>query len=211
MTYDASAALRHIPKQSRGLKRVDHILRSAEALFAEVGFENSTTNAIAVRAGVSIGSLYQFFSSKEAILEAMASRYLSQTRVALEEVLSYDQSTDLGELLTKLLEMLIRQQEQRPYFLQCLGHSRPSSALTPPVLELNVATSRLVEVLLSRASVEVDPKVIRVRAQICVETIGALLPLAVDSKGRARALAVDEIKSVLERYLEPTLKVKGTV
>jgi AcrR family transcriptional regulator len=155
--------------------------------------------------------LYQFFSSKEAILESMASRYLDQTRVALSAVLSYDHQTDLGELLTKLLDMLIKQQEQRPYFLQCLSHSRPSPALTAPVLELSNALAAQVEQLLIRASVEVDPKVLNLRAHICVETMSALLPLAVDAKGRARTLAIEEISSVLMRYLEPTLRVKGTI
>src|SRR5216683_2197996 len=111
MTYDALTALRHAPKQTRGQRKVEHILRSAEALFAEVGFETATTNAIALRAGVSIGSLYQFFASKEAILEAMASRYLDQTRVAMNELLDHTAQFELESLLTRLLDVLIKLQE----------------------------------------------------------------------------------------------------
>jgi AcrR family transcriptional regulator len=211
MIHDPKAALRHTPKQTRGLRKVDHILQSAEVLFAEVGFDGTTTNAIAAKAGVSIGSLYQFFASKEAILEVMATGYLEQTRVSLTELLESNGSFGLEGLLTKLLDVLISLQEQRPYFLQCLGHTRPSSVLNDPVDKLSREVAGQVQRLLKRASTEQDPKVLELRSRICVETISALLPMAVGAKGRARVRAVTEIKLVLGRYLEPTLKTKGVV
>ncbi len=211
MVYDNSTSLRHVPKQTRGQRKVEHILRSAEALFAEVGFENATTNAVAVRADVSIGSLYQFFSSKDAILAAIAERYLEQTRVALDKVLDSPEEFQLGPLLMGLLETLIKLQERRPFFLQCLGRSRPSPVLTGPVMRLSEAVTDRVVSLLERGTMERDPKLLRLRARICVETMGALLPLALHAKGRERTMAMREITSVLVRYLEPTLKVKGIV
>jgi AcrR family transcriptional regulator len=210
MIHDAKAALRHTPKQTRGQRKVEHILKSAESLFAEVGFEAATTNAIAARAGVSIGSLYQFFASKEAILEVMATGYLEQTLVALNELLESNGRFGVDGLLTKLLEVLIKLQEQRPYFLQCLGSARPT-VLNEPVENLNRELAGRVQRLLERASTEQDPKVLELRARICVETIGALLPMAVRTKGRTRAQAVNEIKLVLSRYIEPTLREKGVV
>ncbi|MDF2461071.1 MAG: regulatory protein TetR [Candidatus Saccharibacteria bacterium] len=211
MAFDANSALRHTPKQSRGQRKVEHILRSAEALFAEVGFENATTNAIATRAGVSIGSLYQFFASKEAILHAMAERYLSQTRVALTEQLSYDEPQDAEALLTKILETLIKLQEQRPYFLQCLSRSQPSHVLTEPVQAFHEEFAEVLKGILQRSTNETDAKVLSLRALIFVDTVGILLPHAVRNKGRARSLAVTEIRSMLMGYLAPTLKVKGMI
>ena len=67
--------LRRQPQQERGQQRVDVILNAAEDAFAETGYEAATTNQIAARAGVSIGSLYQFFTNKEGILQAVAGRY----------------------------------------------------------------------------------------------------------------------------------------
>ena len=63
------------PQQRRGLKRVDEILDAAESVIAEVGVEGATTNAIAERAGASVGSLYHFFPSKDAIVQALARRF----------------------------------------------------------------------------------------------------------------------------------------
>lgn len=205
------SALRHIPKQLRGQRKVDHILHCAEKLFAEIGFENATTNAIALRADVSIGSLYQFFSSKDAVLEAMADRYLEQTRIAMSKALDSPRDFKLDVLLTSLLETLIKLQEQRPYFLQCLGRSHLSPVLKRVVENLNEAVAVQVVRLLERSTVEVDPALLRLRARICVETMGALLPLALHAQGRMRGRVTQEIKDVLLRYLNPMLKIEGTV
>ncbi len=63
------------PQQSRGQKRVDEILDAAEAVIAEVGVEAATTHAIAERAGASVGSIYHFFPSKDAIIRAVVERF----------------------------------------------------------------------------------------------------------------------------------------
>jgi AcrR family transcriptional regulator len=68
--------MRRQPQQARSQERVRQILDVAEQLFLEIGYEATTTRAISTRAGVSVGSLYQFFPDKEAILKALAVRYL---------------------------------------------------------------------------------------------------------------------------------------
>ncbi|NEQ99658.1 MAG: TetR/AcrR family transcriptional regulator [Cyanothece sp. SIO2G6] len=68
--------MRRQPQQARSQERVKHILDVAEQLFLEVGYESATTRAIASQAKVSVGSLYQFFPDKEAILKALAFRYM---------------------------------------------------------------------------------------------------------------------------------------
>ncbi|MDB9528167.1 TetR/AcrR family transcriptional regulator [Oscillatoria sp. CS-180] len=68
--------IRRQPKQARSRERVKQILDVAEQLFLDVGYESTTTRAIAAQANVSVGSLYQFFPDKEAILKALAIRYL---------------------------------------------------------------------------------------------------------------------------------------
>jgi AcrR family transcriptional regulator len=68
--------MRRKPQQTRSQERVKQVLDVAEQLFLDVGYEATTTRAIAARAEVSVGSLYQFFPDKEAILKALAVRYL---------------------------------------------------------------------------------------------------------------------------------------
>ncbi len=72
--------MRKVPQQKRSKERVDHILSVAETLFAQFGYDSVTTNQIAERAGVSVGSLYQFFPNKDALKEALINRYLEEMR-----------------------------------------------------------------------------------------------------------------------------------
>ncbi len=66
---------RREPVQARSRARVDGILDAADAVFLERGFDEASTNHIAVAAGTSIGSIYRFFPDKDAILVALAERY----------------------------------------------------------------------------------------------------------------------------------------
>ncbi|NEQ48170.1 MAG: TetR/AcrR family transcriptional regulator [Leptolyngbya sp. SIOISBB] len=68
--------MRRQPQQARSQERVQQILDVAEQLFVETGYDSTTTRAIATQAGVSVGSLYQFFPDKEAILKALAIQYM---------------------------------------------------------------------------------------------------------------------------------------
>ena len=72
----ADGRIQAAPKrQARGEARIDQILIAAAECFGEHGYEATTTNRIAARAGISPGSLYQFFKNKEDIAHALATRY----------------------------------------------------------------------------------------------------------------------------------------
>jgi len=75
---DNYSYLRHQPRQQRSIDRFHHILDTASQLFAEVGYENVTTNHIAEAAEVAVGSVYHFFPNKETLLRALAERYEKQ-------------------------------------------------------------------------------------------------------------------------------------
>lgn len=66
--------MRKAPKQKRSREMVSRLLDATAATLAERGLDNTTTNHIAERAGVSIGSLYQYFPDKEALVEALLER-----------------------------------------------------------------------------------------------------------------------------------------
>lgn len=66
--------MRKMPKQKRSREMVERLLDATAATLAERGLDDTTTNHIAEKAGVSIGSLYQYFPDKEALLEALMQR-----------------------------------------------------------------------------------------------------------------------------------------
>ena len=76
---------RKSPVQARSKKTVETLLDAAAQVFIERGFTGGTTNHIAARAGVSIGSLYQYFPNKDAIMVGLMERHLEEERKHLEE------------------------------------------------------------------------------------------------------------------------------
>ncbi len=74
------------PKRERGKQRVAALIDAGAELFAEKGYEASTMTEIASRAGAAIGSLYQFFPSKEALAEALFNRFAERAASSFARV-----------------------------------------------------------------------------------------------------------------------------
>lgn len=79
------AVARKRPAQSRSQRTVEAICDAAAHVFAERGYSATTTNHVAAAAGVSIGSLYQYFPNKDALLVALEEHHLSDVRTVLTE------------------------------------------------------------------------------------------------------------------------------
>jgi AcrR family transcriptional regulator len=99
MTSDRSTFQRRSPKQARSRATWDAILEAAAQILERHGPDGLTTNDVAERAGVSIGSLYQYFPDKEAILVAAARRELSGAPLAARQ-------TALVQALIAMIERL---------------------------------------------------------------------------------------------------------
>jgi len=80
MSSTAQRALIPRKRQPRGARRVETIVATAAALFAARGFDGTSMNAIAKESGLTIGSLYQYFPSRDAIIDAVAEHYLCTWR-----------------------------------------------------------------------------------------------------------------------------------
>jgi AcrR family transcriptional regulator len=83
---------------------VDAVLEAAAQILRRRGVAAITTNAVAARAGISVGTLYGYFSDKTEILQALARRLLAEDRVALRAAVERDQS---GAPLRAVLRALI--------------------------------------------------------------------------------------------------------
>jgi AcrR family transcriptional regulator len=81
-----TAGAARAPQRERGRARVEALLDAGASLFAEKGFAAATMTEIAQRAGAAIGSLYQFFPSKESLADALVDRYGARFAAALEAI-----------------------------------------------------------------------------------------------------------------------------
>jgi AcrR family transcriptional regulator len=90
------------PKRARGKQRVAALIDAGAELFAEKGYEATTMTEIAQRAGAAIGSLYQFFPSKAALVEALFNRYAERAAASfarVEELAPGRSARELADLL----------------------------------------------------------------------------------------------------------------
>jgi AcrR family transcriptional regulator len=96
---------RRRPRQARARITVTAILEAAERLLVEQGYAAASTNAIARRAGVSIGSLYQYFPDKEAVFREVLNRHHAAMRPLKERALQglQDPGSELAVVIDRIL------------------------------------------------------------------------------------------------------------
>jgi AcrR family transcriptional regulator len=94
---------RKSPVQARSAASVDAILEATVQVLLQVGKERLTTTRVALRAGVSVGTLYQYFPNKSALLQAVLKRHLSRVNEAVEAVCQEHKGQSLRQMATALI------------------------------------------------------------------------------------------------------------
>ncbi|WP_082709808.1 TetR/AcrR family transcriptional regulator [Burkholderia sp. TSV86] len=107
------------PRQARSAQTVELILEATARLLAERGYACMTTNMVAERAGVSVGSVYQYFPNKSSLVAALHERHAVQIRKAIEQCLA-TRSSDLGHSIEAVVRAMMAEHENAPALHQVL-------------------------------------------------------------------------------------------
>ena len=192
--------LRRIPQQARSQRRVKHILDTAEQLFVEAGYEQTSTNAIAARAGVPIGSLYQFFPSKEAILNALIERNTEQLRALFEDHALDD--LPLQEAVGQLVERLMSYDQTHGGFKMMLVTSGIVYSMYEEIVQF-------VGNLIARRVPELNPERCRLAAMVAFTIVKGLMQLSGPPYNLPSEHVLREVKTALIAYLDAMLQTEG--
>ena len=105
MPYPSATVLepRKSPIQARSTASVDAILKATVQVLLRVGKERLTTTRVAVRAGVSVGTLYQYFPNKSALLQAALKLHLEQVAEVVELACQEQEGKTLRQMATALI------------------------------------------------------------------------------------------------------------
>ena len=105
MTQHAPALLepRKTPVQARSTASVSAILEATIQVLLDGGKDRLTTTRVAARAGVSVGTLYQYFPNKSALLQAVLKRHFSEITNAIESVCQEQRGKSLSQMATALV------------------------------------------------------------------------------------------------------------
>src|ERR1700757_4739628 len=102
-------------RNARGEQRQQALLRAAATVFGRLGYHQTTTNAIAMEAGVSPATLYQFFPNKEAIASALASMYAREMAEA-EQAIDPEGGLSFAQAIYELIDVCMSFNRRRPEF-----------------------------------------------------------------------------------------------
>lgn len=160
------------PKQNRSKATVAAIVEAAARILAERGWAGFNTNAVAERAGVSIGSLYEYFPDKQALVDEIASDHLARGEALFASAADGLVAADDPEaLLDALIRGLVELHRDDPSLHRALSSEVPlSPEIEGRVRQLRQGAIALVSQALSR---RVDMP--GVAAQLLVDTADAVI------------------------------------
>lgn len=141
------------PQQARSTELVATILEAALQVLAEEGAPRFTTARVAEKAGVSVGSLYQYFPNKAAILFRLQTEEWRQTTALLRGILEDVRKTPL-ERLRRLVHTFIRSECDEAAVRVALGDAAPLYREAPEAREARASGDRAIEAFM----LEVLPK-----------------------------------------------------
>lgn len=141
---DQKTRPRRLPTQSRSRARVERMLSVAALLIAEKGSDAMRMSEVAEKAGVSIGSLYQYFPDKAAIIRMLAERYNTEGRACIEEGLAKVRDlAGLREAFSELVDTYYAMFLAEPVMRDIWSGTQADKALRDIDLADSRATGRL--------------------------------------------------------------------
>ncbi|MGW7751883.1 TetR family transcriptional regulator [Streptomyces violaceusniger] len=194
-------------RQARGERRMAQILDASAAVFARVGYEKATTIAIAAEAGISPGSLYQFFPNKHAVAQALADRFVTQMGVAHREAFeAIDFATlTLDDLLDRIVDPIVGFNIANPGFKALFARPDMPDGLSDAARPIQAALLGRIETMIGARAPGLPEGERQRTARVCAQIFQAMVVLVVAAEGDERQAMTGELKKALRGYLAPVI------
>ncbi len=203
-----TSRLRRKPRQTRSQERVDRILAVAQELFVSQGYSATTTNAIAAQAKVSIGTLYQFFPDKAAILQALSLQDADAITQRLAVALGTEESAKLPlpEYVDRLVDAANQFSSENPSYQAILMEVRgPMPELDEIDRALDIQLVRDLSAAVARRTPELRTEDCETIGFVMVKTVGNMLCIACGQEEKFRQRLIIETKRLVLHYWQSYL------
>jgi AcrR family transcriptional regulator len=195
------ARRRKRPQQERSRHTVECILKAAAHVFSQRGYANTTTNHVAARAGVSIGSLYQYFPSKDALLLALAERHVDRAFDTVMRKVLEKRRAPVPELLRALVDALVRAHQIEPQLHRVIFEEvHLDSAFHRRLDELDARALQVAHELIQERCAELSIDNPRMAGMLIVQALEGVTHAMVQR--HPEALQTQEFRDELVRMLE---------
>lgn len=178
-------AARKTPRQARSTQLVADILEAAARVLIEHGARRFTTVRVAQEAGVSVGSLYQYFPSKESLLYRLQTDEWTDTLHVLDEILA-DATRPPLERLRRMVLTFFRSEHQEAALRVALDDAGALFRDTPQARALLVIARERIAAFLEQALPHVRPKERAFAADLLITSMSAVAE-KITAQGRSRS------------------------
>ena len=195
---------RKIPQQERSRALVETILDATARILVEDGYTRTSTNRVAERAGVSIGSLYQYFPSREALVAGVARRHSERLKDELERALPSTSGLGLKDAISILLAAVMSAHRINPELNAVLAGEVPNLGVLDWKADTTERGMAVAQGLLEAHVREVRPGLDVNSAAFLISTV---VEAAVNAAWRQRPQSVPdgslerELTSLVYRYV----------
>lgn len=190
--------LRKHPRQNRSRAKVEGILAAAADIVSGRGLEAVTTNAVAARAGISIGSLYQYFPGKAALLAALIRDERANLLEAVERIVCSDAAHSLSNLVDELIEATVAHYLARPALSRTLNLARTQLPPDPEAAEF----SARITVLIAARLDELEIPRPETTAQDILAILHGMINAASEAQEGDRSALADRTRRAVMGYLQ---------
>jgi AcrR family transcriptional regulator len=181
--------------------RVQRMLDCCAEILDEVGYDNLSTTRIAERAGVAIGSVYQFFPDKKAITQALGLRFLDQFGARITERLAGASFTHWTTAVDAIVDEYIDMHRNVPGFRSLhFGDIVDTRLLNGGTDNNRVISIRLRKIVVSASGIP-DSEELDRAIHVAVEAADAVLKLAFRDDPEGDPDLVNEAKRLVSSYL----------
>ena len=193
--------------QERSRATVQALLDATARVLTKEGYDRASTNRIAATAGVSVGSLYQYFPNKEALVAALVARHNREMLDLLRDALKEVASLDLATAIAKLVRAAVDAHRVDPALHRVLDEQVPRMGQLAKIEALQGETFHLVRSYLEERRSEISVRDLDSTTSILVTTVEALTHAFVIHKPDAldgdRDRFIDEVTRLIVGYLQP--------
>ncbi|GGP38089.1 TetR/AcrR family transcriptional regulator [Saccharothrix coeruleofusca] len=200
----STTPLRRQPVQQRSAKRVERMLEACASLIEEVGYDGVTTTLIAERAGVAVGSLYQFFPDKRAVVQALTMRNLEKFIQTVDERFTSTALEHWWDGVDTIFDVYVSMHREVPAFsklhfgdvvdLRLLDDQRDNDA---------VISERIAEMIATKFQIPLAD--LRLPISVAVAAADGVLNLAFSSEQAGDQQIIDDAKTMIRGYLSAKL------
>jgi len=201
MSSISSSPIRVAPQQDRSARRLAGFLQAAAELFAKVGYEATTMQAIAERSDSSIGALYNYFPDKESVAATLRQQYSEDLQSRVKSLMEESNNQSAVRFAESFIDCITDFVQDRPAWLNLVAAPVPfhRAQSARKALRSTIADAfRTKNQFLSRERA-------LLAANVAVQILKGMTTLWREADVKSRDLVAAEFRKVLTSYLQGVL------